>query len=509
MLSQIRHIQKGVLIVVCVIIIIAFAFLYSDYDSTGGNANTSFVVYGKGYRQKEARALSNSFDVAIKLGMYDFLRSLFGEGRQDDDRTDYMLNLVILREEAKRLGVQPSAEEVKKAIPNLPIFKIQSWAGEDYIRNNITGPLGFTDADLYQLVKDYLSWQQIHELLASGIEATPQEIDQIYTRNYQRIDASVIAFSRADQEKALKVSDKEIETYYEEHKEDLLSQEKRSGSYVHIMNSADELKEGATKEQQAEFAAQQNKRALEFNKKVAAIYEEMAADKADFKKVAKKHQLKVAPTGLISLTDVPKELEDKNDVLRAVFGVKKEQPLSSPIQQQDGSYYIVHLDELNAPEPQPLADAKEAIIKVLKTRKSGERLQAEAAKAQATINEALAAGKSFADAAKKAEVKVVNLKAFSSNEPPKETENARLIVETATGLKSKELSGIVNTPTGAMLVYVGKKVIYKSVEEQRRKDMIKGQLSYMDSRTLYQAWFLQKRAAAKPQRSNRLAPSRG
>ncbi|MCF6312333.1 MAG: peptidyl-prolyl cis-trans isomerase [Verrucomicrobiales bacterium] len=501
MLSQIRHIQKGVLIVVCIVIIIAFAFLYSDYDASSGSANTTFVVYGKGYRAKESRVLSNSFDVAIQLGLYDFVRSLFGEGRQDEDRTDYVLNMVILREEAKRLGVQPSAEEVKKAIPNLPIFKIQRWAGEDYIRNNITGPLGFTDADLYQLVKDYLSWQQIHELLAAGIDPVPDEIERIYTRKYQRISGAVITFSRADEEKKVKVSDEEIEKYYQEHKEDLLSQEKRSASYTHFALPVAKLKDKATKEEQALFAEQKQKDALAFNKKVAEVYEEMAAEGADFAKVAETNKLKVIKTGSITLTDVPKELEGKADVLRAVFGVNEEQALSSPILQADGSYYIVHLDELKAPEPLALKDATEAIVKVLKTRKSGEQLQAAAAKVQASINEALAAGKTFAEAAKAAAVKPVELKAFSMDDPPKEIENARLIVDTAVNLKVKKLSSIVNTPTGAMLVYVDGKVIYKSKEEESRKNMIKGQLSYQDSRTLYQAWFQEKRSAAEPKRS--------
>ena len=500
MLSQIRHTQKGVLIVVSIVIIIAFAFLYSDYDNRGGAANTSFVIYGKAYRAKESRVLYNSFDVAISLMLYDFVRSLFGEGRQDDDRTDFVLNLIVLREEAKRLGVQPSSEEVMKAIPNLPIFKVQSWAGEDYIRNNITGPKGFTDADLYQLVKDYLSWKQIRELLASGIEPIPSEIDRIYIRDYQRTSGSVIAFSRKEEEKNLKISDKEIEDYYDANKDDLLSEEKRSASYVQF--SIPEIKPDATKEQKAEHKEKENS----FKKQVAAVYEEMAAEGAEFKKVAESHKLEVAKIGLITITDTPKELEDKTDVLRAVYRVSKEQALSQPIRQQNGDYYIVHLDELQEPEPMPLSDATVAIRKVLKTRKSVEQVQAAAAKARATINEALTAGKSFAKAAEAAGVKPVKLPAFSKDDPPKEIDNARLIVDTAESMKAKELSGIVNTSTGAMLVFVDKKVIYESKEEEQRKNMIKGQLSYNNSRILYNAWFQQKRAAAQPQRSRPITP---
>lgn len=499
MLSQIRHIQKGVLIVVCIVIVIAFAFLYSDYEPRGGSGNTSFVIYGRAYRPKEAQVLANSYKVAMGLGLFEFASSLFGEQRQDSDITDFVLNLVILREEAKRLGVQPSPGEVKKAIPNLPIFKIRSWVGEDDIRNNITGPAGFTDANLYQLVKDYLSWQQIRELLAAGIEPIPEEIDRIYIRDFQRISGSVIAFSREEEEKKLEITDKEIEDYYNEHKDsdELLSQESRSGSYVHVV--APKEKEGATNEQKAEHA-------LAFNKEVAAIYEEMAADGAAFAQVAKKHKLEIAKTGVVTLTDIPKDLEEKTDILRALFSVSKEQALSTPVRQQDGSYYILHLDELQEPQPQSLKDSTVAIRKVLKTRKAGEQLQAAAAKAQATINEALAAGKPFAEAAKAAGVEAVNLPPFSNDDPPKETANARLIVDTGMAMKAGELSGIVNTPTGAMLVYVDKKVVYESKEEQQRKNMIKGQLSYADSNTVYNAWFQQQRAKARPERSGPVTP---
>ena len=84
MLSQIRHIQKGVLILVTVVIVIAFAFLYSDYDNRGGSPNTAFIVYGKAYRDKEAQVLYNSFDVAQRLMMYDFMRTLFGGMLKDN-----------------------------------------------------------------------------------------------------------------------------------------------------------------------------------------------------------------------------------------------------------------------------------------------------------------------------------------------------------------------------------------------------------------------------------------
>ena len=51
--------------------------------------------------------LANHYDVAIQLGMYDFVTVMFGEDRMDDDRTNFIMSLIILRKEAEKMGNQP------------------------------------------------------------------------------------------------------------------------------------------------------------------------------------------------------------------------------------------------------------------------------------------------------------------------------------------------------------------------------------------------------------------
>src|SRR5690606_22060611 len=81
MLSQLRHIQKGLLIAVTAVIVVSFAFLYSDYDFVGGTfgrQDCEVKVYDRCYRSKEAQKLASHFDVAYQLGMYDFAMVLLG-----------------------------------------------------------------------------------------------------------------------------------------------------------------------------------------------------------------------------------------------------------------------------------------------------------------------------------------------------------------------------------------------------------------------------------------------
>ena len=271
MLTQIRHIQKGTLIVVTIIIVIAFAFLYSDYDSSAvGGQDCRVKVYDRCYREKEANKLATSYQVAIDLGMYDFATVLFGPGRMDDDPTDFMMSLVVLRHEAEKLGISPSATEIKEAIPKLPIFQ-QPWVTAEIVQNNILGPNGFTEADLAQLVKDYLSYQKLRELVSAGVEAVPSESVRRYTKRNQRYTGSVIRFNRNDFDGDVKVTDEEIKTYYEENKDTLLSDERRGFEYVKF--TPKELKEDATNEQTA-------KADLQFANAVNRAYSDLAEDVA-------------------------------------------------------------------------------------------------------------------------------------------------------------------------------------------------------------------------------------
>ncbi|MEO0445908.1 MAG: hypothetical protein AAF191_07520, partial [Verrucomicrobiota bacterium] len=65
MLTSIRKVQKGMLIAVTAIICIAFAYLYTEYDTGAsmGGGDAALTVWGKSYRGKEALKLANQFNL--------------------------------------------------------------------------------------------------------------------------------------------------------------------------------------------------------------------------------------------------------------------------------------------------------------------------------------------------------------------------------------------------------------------------------------------------------------
>ena len=503
MLTQIRHIQKGLLIAVTIIIVVSFAFLYSDFDfveGTLGRQDCVVKVYKRCYRQKEYQKLASHFDVSLELGMYDFAMVLFGENRMDRDPTDFVMSLVILRREAERMGIEPTAEEIKAAIPTLPIFQ-QPWVTAEVVENRILGPNGFTQGDLAQLVKDYLSFQKLRDLIGAGVAAVPSEAAKRYTKSNQRYTATVVRFDRATEAASVQVTDEDIKKYYEENKEDLNSEPKRGFDYVKFTPKP--VAEDATNEVKA-------KANLAFANAVNRAYADLAADEARFMEIAKQYLGEkadfTAESGVLepfARNEAPELLKDNEEALNALFsGAQQAGEVSVPVQTEGGGYLVFHFSKSVDPVPLTLEQATPAIKEVLTMTKSNRAVNDAASAAHTKLSEAVKGGKTFADAAKELGLKAETLPSFSENEPPADLADAAAIVQAVGGLGEKELSAVSERPAGEgyFLVHVDKIEIYKDEEAQSKRDALLASIKNQTDRTLFTAWFNQRRAESGSER---------
>lgn len=505
MLTKIRHIQKGTLIVVTVIIVVSFAFLYSDFDfvrGTVGRQDCVVKVYNRCYRQKEAQKLASHFDVALELGMYDFAMVLFGENRKDRDPTDFMMSLVILRKEAEKLGIEPTATEIKEAIPQLPLFQ-QPWVNAAYVQNNILGPNGFTDSDLANLVKDYLSFQKLRSLVGAGLEAVPSEASKLYIKSNQRYTASVIRFDRDTYTGGITITDEEIKNYFEENKAGLNSEAKRGFDYVKFTPKPEVA--GATNEQKA-------KATLDFANAVNRAYADLAEEGANFTEVAGQYvgskadfTMELAKLAPFSPAAPPELLEKNEAALETIFSNAQQlNDVTVPIQTEGGSYLVFHFSTFVEPVPLTLAEATPAIKEALTAMKSNRAVSDAASAALGKLNEAIKAGKLFDEAAKSLALKPEPLPNFSESEPPADLADADLIIGAVNGLGEKQLSPVIERPAGKgnMLVYIEKIEIYKDTEAESKKKALAATIENQLDRTLFTSWFNQRRAESGSERPN-------
>ena len=499
MLTQIRHIQKGTLIFVTVIIVVSFAFLYSDFDfvqGTVGRQDCVVKVYNRCYRQKEAQKLASHFDVALELGMYDFAVALMGEqkdGQKERDPADFITSLVVLRTEAAKMGIEPGVKEIKEAIPTLPIFQ-QPWVNAAYVQNNILGPNGFTDGDLANLVKDYLSFQKLRNLVSAGLEAVPSETEKRYIKANQRYTASVIRFDRSSFAGGISITDEEIKKYYEENKDTLMSEAKRGFDFVKFIPKP--VAETATNEEKA-------KANLAFANAVNRAYADLAEDGADFNAVAKQYAGKKAEftveTGKLdpfSPVEPPAMLKEDQATVDLLFSdAQQMDSVTVPVQGEGGSYLVFHYGTLVEPVPLTLEAATPAITEALTARNSNRAVNDAALAAVAKLNEAIKAGKSFQEAAAGLGLKPELVPNFSESEAPADLPDAGLIVQAVDGLREKEISAVTERPGGLgyLLVYVDKIELYKEEDAESKKGTISATVKTQLDRTLFAAWFNERR----------------
>lgn len=498
MLSQLRHIQKGLLIAVTVVIVISFAFLYSDYDFVGGTlgrGDCKVKVYDRCYRTKEAQKLANHFDVAYQLGMFDFAMVLLGE-RGGDDASAFVENLIILRHEAGKLGIEPSVEEIKAAIPQLPVFQ-RPFVNGQFVENRILGPNGFTQGDLAQLVKDYLAFQKLRELIGAGVETIPSETAKRYIQNNQHYTASVVRFDRSAHTEGVQITAEDVAKYYEENKDNLLSESKRGFDYVKF----------SPKPVAADASTEAKQKAnLDFANAVNRAYADLAAGGADFNSVAKQYAGDkaqfVAEAGTLepfARSEAPELIDGNESALDVLFSAATQpDQVLVPVEAGEGAYLVFHFGKTVDPTPLTLEEATPAIEKALLATRSNRAVNDAASEALAKLNEAVKAGKSFDEAAKGLGLEPEALPPFSLAEPPADLADASLIVEAVFGLGENEISSVKERPGGEgfLLAHVGKIEIYKDDQADAKQRALTASVKHQTVRALFSAWFEQRRAEA-------------
>lgn len=501
---HLNSILRGKTFVLVVIGALFIGLAFFDFSGAGASGPTCRLkIYGKCYRDQEVNRLTQFFVVARQLYWVEFSMALFGEDRLDGDPTDFVTNLIVLRKEAERLGIEPTLEEAKEAIRTAPIFMIQQGLTDDDLVNGVLAPRGLTKADLVQLGKDYLCWRKISDLLEAGNGTVPIEVEKAYVRDHQQFTASLVEFQREAFVDQVEITDEKIQNYFEENKGQqqpdgsmsLYSEEKRGLLTVKFSPPAET--EEMTEEQKAE-------QRLSFNNRVNEIYANLANDESRFGELARKAAADPANAALkITVEEIPpfaassppEALKDASEALADIFSPARStasgQSVTIPHPLPEGGYEIFQVTEIVEPAEMTLEEAREMIVEAIKARESNLLVNEAATAASAKMLEALEAGKSAADAAKAAGVELKPLDPFSRNQPPANVDAARQIVEVALQTKPGSVSEVLPMTLGKgyQFLVMDKVELVESEEQEDRMASLRIGANSEYRRALYKAWF--------------------
>jgi peptidyl-prolyl cis-trans isomerase D len=420
------------LMIVIAILAIPFVFYFVQRPDYGAMRSDKFArIYDRNVSMLEAQQTVRLLTLAQALGMSDFVQTLTAGAGQDPNQVavQFIVNLLVLRHEAARLGIRPGYSEIADVVRTLPAF--QGDSGFDMKKftdfaQNALAPMGLAEEHVEQLVRDQLSLNQIKQLLAAGVTVPKGELDENFERGHDTLFVTLIRFQSADFGKDVKVSDEDVQKHYDAHKVELKTDEKRKIEFVSLALTDEEKK--LTGKERIEVLQKLSDRATDFTQ---ALLEKGA----DFKQAAEKLHLPVHETGEFTKAEPDPQLKADPAFGAAAFKLSTQEPNSDPIQVADG-FYILHLAGITEARPLTLEEAKPKIVDTIQKSKARELMSTKGAEVVQQLREAKQSGQPLEAAIQKAGGKAEKVPPFSlieeeksksSDKEPKKNEPADLL----------------------------------------------------------------------------------
>lgn len=461
MINILRKNQKALWIVIA-LLCIPFVFYFSN-SNIGAIRKSDFgQIYGQQISLVEFQRNARLFNLARDLGMYTFLQDMVsGANSQEEAYADFTWNRLILRHEAERFGIQPAPSDVAKLVKGLRAFQGQS--GFDLNKYNeftqsVLPAMGFTDAQIEELAADQLALERVKELLGTGLQIPEAESRENYERAYGKLEATVVRFRTEELAGEIKITDEEIAKYYEGHKAELNTEEKRKVKFV-TFGLSEEQKKLAGKER-VEVLQKLADRANDFNQ---ALLEK----DADFAQVAAKFELPVQTTGEFTTTAPDPLLSATPQLTTTAFQLTSTEPNSDAVQATD-SFYVLHLEKTEPAQPLALEQARAKIVDALKKERSRELVASTGANVAQKLREALRSRAPLERAAQETGHPAEKIPPFALSDPPAkstepgkppppETPDLPMIKGVVSELNPGEASDFQPTETGGLIVVLEKR----------------------------------------------------
>jgi len=402
------------LMIVIAILALPFCIYFVKTDYSAIRPDRFARIYNRDITLVEAKRDARLLDLARALEMPSLGQDLAAGANKNDQGQVYaqfILNLQILRHEAARLGIRPTQSEIVDVVRNLKAFRGGSGFDlnkyNDFVQNALS-PNGLSEAQIEEVATDELCLSRIKQLLATGVSLPENESKANYEEAYGKLFVSVIRLRSADFAKDIQVTDDDVRKYYESHKAEFKSDEKRKVDFVSL----------SLTDEQRKLAGKERIDALQkLADRANDVTQAMLEKGADFKQVAEKFQVPLHGTGEFTAAAPDLQLNVDPRLGSAAFQLTSQESVSDPIQVLDG-FYILHLAGIVEARPLTIEEAKPRIVEAIKNARTRELITTKGAEIVRQLREATSSGQPLEAAIQKTGVKAEKLAPFSLLEGP-------------------------------------------------------------------------------------------
>ncbi len=501
MITIMRKHHKVLMIVITGLVCISFSWYWNKTDFAQIGNGMAGKIYDRNVSQVEFQRHARLFQLGSQLGMGDLVQALtLGAQSETEAYSAFSWNVMVLRHEAAQLGIQPTTAEIAAAVQKLPAF--QGTNGFDLAKytdfaDHALAPMGFSEAQVEELVADQIALNRVEKILGAGVTVPDSEMRANYEKLYSKMEVSTVHLTSADLGTDWQVPDADAQKYYDAHKAELKTEEKRQVKFVDL---------GLTEEEKKLTG----KARIDVLQKMADVAGDFAdalqAKGAQFDAVAAKFKLQPQETGPFTKS-APDPAFASPELTQAAFALSPEAPASAPIQTPNG-FYVERLAKMMPARPLTLEEAKPTIVETLKKQHVQTLLTAKAEMVRQQLGEALKNGKTAEEAATQAGVKAEKMPAFALIEnapgartatppdPKMQTPEMQQLKQTVSDMIPGSVSDLIPQADGGLLVILEKRQPLDTAQFDSARPLVEASALQNRSQVVFYEWLRERRRSA-------------
>lgn len=382
---------------------------------------------------------------------------------------DQLITLRLLSQEAERLGLQVSDEELRESIARIPAFQIEGrFDKEQYLA--VLRANGRTAAEFEEAQRAQVLMDKLQELVVAGAQVSEAEVKERFRYENERVVLSYVKVAAADFLPRVTLAEEDLKAYYEAHREEFREPERMRIEVLHFAPEVFAEKiSPAEEEVQAYYDANRDDfrqpeevhaRHILFRVEPGASAEEKEAARSkasavlkeleaggDFAALARQHSqdATAGAGGDLGWFGRGRMVPSFEQAAFALLPGAISEVVETPF-----GYHIIKVEDKRAERLQPLEEVRETVVERIRAQR-GRELALEAAEA---AHDRLLDGEELARVAADAGVEVRTPPPFARTEPVaglgQDPELLKTVAETFPG----EVGEIVSLESGYVIFRV-------------------------------------------------------